>query len=489
MTTQPPEPKNELRFRGGWGMAFIPLVVFVATCIYFFVVLRTFDFYGLAAGAFIGLLVGAIFAKDYSGFWAAVYRGIGSPTSATVVAILFVIGMYSQLIKVTGLSEGIVWLASSAGIGGAGYVLFTFIATCVISSSTGSSIGAMFTAFPVFFAAGIPLGVSPLLLGGAIVSGAIFGDNLAPVSDTTIISASTQRFRRKVGSADIGGVVSSRARYALLAAAVSAVFYGIAGAMTAPTSVANAVGDPTGLWMLIPVVLMLVVALVSRNIFAAITAGLIVGVVVGLMSGNLAASDIVGTQDGAATGFLVAGVSGIIPTIAVALSVFGILGVLIAAGVLDRITDALLGSRLSGTPRGAEAAIAVGSSALTVAFSGINGAAMMTFGPVVDELGAKAGIHPYRRSNVMDCFTMGISCVVPFLSAYLFIAASLTAGYGIAPLSTTDLFLGAVYPLLLTVVMVIAVVTGWGRRYEGPEGMPVKSLSAADRAVLVEDLR
>ena len=87
----------------------------------------------------------------------------------------------------------------------------------------------MFTAFPIFYAAGLTIGAPPALLAGAILSAAILGDNLAPISDTTIISSSSQRFRSRDAVADIGGVVRHRARYALLAAAISAVLYLVVG--------------------------------------------------------------------------------------------------------------------------------------------------------------------------------------------------------------------------------------------------------------------
>src|SRR5690606_6786117 len=99
-------------------------------------------------------------------------------------------------IKVTDVSSGFVWLASTIGVGSATFTLFTFVAVCVISMSTGSSIGTMFTAFPIFYPAGVLIGADPTLLAGAIISGAVFGDNIAPISDTSIISASTQRSSR-----------------------------------------------------------------------------------------------------------------------------------------------------------------------------------------------------------------------------------------------------------------------------------------------------
>lgn len=140
----------------------------------------------------MALLIGGIFCKSYTKFWDSAIRGISSISSVSVIVIFFVIGMFSALMKESGLSGGFVWLANSVGIQGGLFVAFVFFATCVMSTATGSSIGTMFTAFPIFYPAGIILGGSPMFLAGAIVSGAIFGDNLAPISDTTIASASTR---------------------------------------------------------------------------------------------------------------------------------------------------------------------------------------------------------------------------------------------------------------------------------------------------------
>jgi Na+/H+ antiporter NhaC len=468
-----------VRFRGGWGVALVPLAIFLVISVTYFAITQAFSVNVLVAAAMVGILIGGLFARDYKSYWAAVFFGIGSPTAATVVAILFVVGMYSQLIKITGLSDAIAWLSSALHVSSGWYILFVFLATCVISISTGSSIGAMVTAFPVFYAAGIPLGASTVLMGGAIVSGALFGDNLAPISDTTVLSASTQRFRRKTGYADPGGVASSRARYALLAAGVCAVIYAIFGFIGAPADTAEVLGSPAGLWMLIPVVVMLVIAFVTRDIFAAITTGMIVGVVVGLVTGLLPFDQILGSSEGVATGFLVDGVASMIPLIALALSVFAIMGVMVQSGLLTRLTDALLASRWARTPRGAEAVVALSTSILTVAFGGVNGAAFITIGPVVDQLGARVGLHPYRRSNIMDCFGFGIACVVPVASTFLLIASGMTMGFDVPPLTPVDLFFSAAYPLVLTVVMIIAIVTGWGRRFEGEDGRAVRTAEEA----------
>lgn len=463
--------RSPLDFRGDWGGALVPLIVFLAVSIWFFAVQRTFDFLALTAGALVGLLIGALLARSPERYWGAVFRGIGSTSSSTIIAILAIVGMYAQLIKDTGLADGMVWLATSLGVSGAVFLPFTFVATCLVALSTGSSIGTMFTIFPVLYTAGVALGTPEALLAGAIVSGAIFGDNLAPISDTTIISSTSQRFRNRPGVADISGVVRSRSKYALTAAGVSLVVFVIAGIASGASSAPSPVGDPTGLIMILPVIAMLVVAIVLRSLFTAITVGLVLGIITGLLTGLLPAGGILGADaEGHATGFLVSGLAAILPTIALVFAVFGIMGVLIESGVIERVTSLLVGSRLASTPLGAETIIAVGTSAVTVAYGGVNSASMATFGPIVDELGAKVGLHPYRRANVMDCFAMGLSCVVPLLSAFVFIGASLT---GLDPVAV---FIGSVYPIVLTVVMIVAVATGWGRRFEGADGTPVRAL-------------
>ncbi|MFF3057784.1 Na+/H+ antiporter NhaC family protein [Streptomyces sp. NPDC057909] len=491
MESPPPmSADNHLVFRGGKALAFLPVAVFLGFCVVFFVVFKTFDMTALAAGGVVALLVGALFAKPYSAYWSAVTRGIGSSTAVTIVMILFCVGLMSALIKETNVSGGFVWLAEFLGVDGGTFTLFTFVAVCIISMSTASSIGTMFTAFPIFYPAGVFLGAEPAFLAAAIISGAIFGDNVAPISDTTVISSSTQAFRRKTGTADIAGVVRNRARFAFTAAALAAVGFFVLGSSGRSSNSAHSqelleqAANPLALVMLIPVALMLTVALLTRDIFKAVTIGLATGIVTGLASGLLTPEGVIGVRDGAPTGFLISGVGDMLSVIALVVAVFGIMGVLTDAGILDWLVGALTGSRLSRTPRGAEFAIGIGISVTTLLFGGVNSAAMLTFGPVADKIGARVGLHPYRRAVVMDCFAMGIAAIVPVLSAYLFIGAQLTTGFkGVPALATTEIFVAMLYPLVLTVVLVVAAATGWGRRFEGPDGVELKRPERTPAAV------
>lgn len=458
------ENKTErLEFRGGMLMSLVPVAIYVFFCVVLFIFFKAFNMEALAVGGFLALLFSGLLAKDYGKFWDSALKGISSITSVSVVVILLLVGMFSQLIKLCGLSNGFVWLANSIGIKGGLFVAFTFIAACVVSTATGSSIGTMFIAFPIFYPAGLILGAAPMWMAGSIVSGAIFGDNLAPISDTTIASASTQQFKDG-RPADIGGVVSSRLKYSLVGATIAAVIYAICGGMggTYQGGQIDALANPVTLVMLIPVVIMLFVATKTRNIFAGILVGLTLGTVTGLVAGLFPFSAVFANDaaNNAATGFLIDGVNGILPTCALVISVFGIMGVLTDAGTLDYLADAILNSKMAKTDAGAELACVAGISLTTIIFGGVTSASILTFGPILNKIGAAKNIHPYRRANLLDGIANSLPAIIPFMSVFVFIGAALTG------LSPVDVAIGSVYATILFFVYVIACATGWGRTYE-----------------------
>lgn len=453
---------HTLEFRGGWLMAFIPLAFFFVFCVLLFLVFFSYDMHALAMGGFIGLLAGGLFVKNYSAYWKSIISGIASPNSISIVLILFIIGMFSQMMKDSNASEGFVWIASRIHLTGGFFVAFVFLSCCIISTATGSSIGTMFAAFPVFFGAGEFLGANTAMLAGAITSGCIFGDNLAPISDTTIASASTQLFKNGE-TADIAGVVASRFKYSVVAGLISIILFAIFGGEGEVASDIKNIGDPSRLLMLIPVIGLLITAVKTRDLFKAATAGLLIGIAAGLVSGiftvqNLFSSS--GELGNHVTGFLPSGVSSMMSTITLVISVFGIMGVLNAAGAIDRIVASILKSKFAQTDRGAELAISIGSCITCMIFGGVTSAAILTFGPVVNEIGIKKGLHPYRRANLLDGFVNTLPVALPFLSVFVFISAALS---GVDPLSLAR---GMIYPIVLFFVLLASVLSGWGRKHD-----------------------
>lgn len=457
------EKDNKLTFRGGILFSLIPVIIYVFFCVVLFIGFKAFNMEALAVGGFLALLVGGIFCTSYADFWDSVIRGISSITAVSVVVILLLVGMFSQLIKICGLSGGFVWMANAMGIHGGLFVAFTFFATCIVSTATGSSIGTMFIAFPIFYPAGMILGANEMFMAGSIVSGAIFGDNLAPISDTTIASASTQQFHDG-RPADIGGVVSSRLKYSAVAGAITLVIFAVFGGAggSSQGGAIDAVSNPVSLIMLVPVVIMLVVSTKTRNIFEGILVGLGLGTAVGLAAG-LFSFDAVFANDAAnnaAVGFLIDGVNNILPTCALVISVFGIMGVLNDAGMLNLIADKILTSKMAQTDAGAELICMAGIALTTVLLGGVTSASILTFGPILNRIGSAKHIHPYRRANLLDGTANSLPAIVPFLSVFVFIGAALT---GLSPVVVAC---GTIYGFALFGVFLVAVLTGWGRRAE-----------------------
>ena len=457
------EENKTLKFRGGMIFSLVPVLIYVIFCIILFIGFKAFNMEALAVGGFLGLLVGGLFCKSYSAYWDSAIKGISSITSVSVVVILLLVGMFSQLIKICGISSGFVWLANSIGLKGGLFVAFTFLATCIVSTATGSSIGTMFIAFPIFYPAGMILGAGPMWMAGCIVSGAIFGDNLAPVSDTTIASASTQLFKDG-RPADIGGVVVSRLRYSLVAGSTAIVIFAVIGGHggTYQGGAIEAASNPVTLLMLIPVVLMLFVSTKTRNIFAGILVGLFFGTAVGLGAGIFTFADVFANDpaNNAAVGFLVDGINGILPTVALVISVFGIMGVLTDAGMLDFVADYILNSKAAKTQSGAELICMLGISATTILFGGVTSASILTFGPILNKIGSAKNIHPYRRANLLTGTANSLPAIVPFLSVFVFIGSALT---GLSPVMVAG---GSIYAFTLFFVFLFASITGWGRMVE-----------------------
>ena len=460
--------KSTLQFRGGMFMSLIPVAIYTFSCIYLFVICRAFNMEALAVGGFLALLIGGIFCKSYQQFWEAAIEGISSITSISVVVILLMVRMFSALIKLCGLSNGFVWLANATGIHGALFVAFTFVATCIVSTATGSSIGTMFIAFPIFYPAGVLLGANSMMMAGSIVSGAIFGDNLAPISDTTIASSSTQQFNDG-RPADIGGVVNSRLKYSLVASSITLIIYAIIGGIggTYQGGKISAASSPAPLIMLVPVVVMLIVSVRTRNIYAGILTGLTLGTITGLLFKLFRFSDVFANHPSKneVTGFLVDGINNILPTVALVISVFGIMGVLMRAGMLDYLADRILASRYGKTARGTELIAMLGISLITIMFGGVTSASILTAGPIVNKIGHARNIHPYRRANLLDGTANSLPAIIPFMSVFVFIGSAMTK------LSPVIVAGGTIYAFCLFLTFLVAVLTGWGRRQEVPESV------------------
>lgn len=472
--------KEYLEFRGGLFPSFIPMIIFAVGTIFMFIFWQAVDFIAMSMLAFVGLVIGGLFTKDYTRYWEAVVDGVSKKIIIHVLIILLVVSMFGGLIKASNISMGLVWLANLVNLSGGAFAIFVFISICIISTATGSSFAGLFTGFPIFYPAAVLLGCNPGVMAGLILGGAIFGDNLAPISDTTILSCSVQKYKNKEGVADIGGAVASRFKFSIVAFIISAVIlYFLAGGYPISEGAQEILAtglSPKPLIMLIPVILTLFISIKTRDIFKSITFGLLGGTLIALITGILTFKDIFYVADGVPTGFLFNGFSGMVGVVLLIFGVCANMGILEDAGAIDTIIDKLLSSKMAETPRGVEFILAMIMTFTCTLMAANQDASIIALGGIFNDVGQKQNLHPYRRANLLDGFSNSFPICVPFLSNYIFMTSQLTLGYDFIPAqSAIAVSKGMVYPFMLFLVLLFSIYTGWGRTYEGPNGEEINN--------------
>ena len=182
--------ENLIDFYGGAKATFIPFVLFMIIC---FIQAATgwANIEGFYVNAFICLIVGMFLSKNKGDYFKALTLGMGSNMVLTAVVCWIFAGAFAGILKVSGLVDGLVWLCLEANVSGGLFVVLTFWIGVLYSSATGTNMGTVTALTMVLYPAGVIMGASPYMMAGAILSAAVFGDNFSPISDTTIVAAST----------------------------------------------------------------------------------------------------------------------------------------------------------------------------------------------------------------------------------------------------------------------------------------------------------
>ena len=189
---------QKLEFRFGGVGRIIPIIT--AAIIILFAAFHQSNVNGYVAAFFAAIIVGVLFAKDGKAYGEAIVYGLSKPMFGVIVLAVILAAVSGKLIAGSGLIQTLAYYVINAGFSGRMFVAALFIITCILAFSTGTSVGSYFVVIPILYPVGILAGIAPEYLIGAIVSGAAFGDNLGPISDTTIASSGTQK-------AELGRVV------------------------------------------------------------------------------------------------------------------------------------------------------------------------------------------------------------------------------------------------------------------------------------------
>jgi len=465
-STSQTDPVAPLRFHGGLAGALLPFAGFLAGVAWLALAGAPDErgFWPVLLGALAG---GLALARDRSAYAEAVIHGMSRPIVMVMVLAWLLAGVLAALMNASGFVEALVWLARSAGVAGGGFAAASFLLAAVVSTATGTSLGTLLLCAPLLYPAGAVLGTDPVWLMGAILGGATFGDNVSPVSDTTIASATTQW-------ADLGGVVRSRMRYALPAAAVSMTLFALVSGAVEGAGAAGARAlpelsvSPRGLPMLVAPAVVIALLLARRHLLEGLLGGAVTALGLGLGLGLFPPEAVLYVDHArfSARGLIVEGMERGIGVTVFTILLMGLVGGLEATGVLERLVD--LAERRTRTVRGAELWTfgAVTGAVLLTTHSVV---AILTVGDFTRRMGERFGVGPYRRANLLDVTV----CTWPFLLPYCIptiLAASTTVSgeaFGMPRISPFEVGMANLHSWALLAMVLLAVLTGYGRKSEG----------------------
>lgn len=475
--------KNKISFYGGKGISLIPFVILIVM-VFVAVTKDAVSERVMWVGAVLGLFVIFFLAKEKKAFSEAIAKGMADDVVVITAACLFFAGIFTTTLRACGLVDGILWAAYHIGATGRIFTVVTFIAAALFATAAGTGLGTTMAGMSVLYPVGCLLGANPMLLAGAIIGGGAFGDNLAPVSDTTICSAATQ-------GVDVPGVVRSRLRYSVAASIITIIVLlimggGSHGAEAVPYEQLQAYMNPLGLLMLIPAVLTIVVAIKTSDVTFACIVGTVACVVVAVPAGLIDFSEILCFSDGTISGTIVSGIASMVDVVILLMLVGSVVGVMTASGGSDVLVN--VATKVIRSVRGAELTIIV-SEAILAGMTGINAPAILALGtPFVKPIGEKYKISPYRRANLLDAAACTINYTLPWTSIVLLAAATskdVNAMFGdlVPAFGAWDVFWYPIYAWALLVVILFAAITGWGRKYMGPDGGEVDTLEQTEKVI------
>ena len=414
----------------GKGIALLPILVFLVLFIGSGIITK--DFYAMPTivAFLVALLVAFLQNKELS-FMEKIEvcaQGIGDSNVVMMCFIFLVAGAFSGIVKAAGgvastVNLGLTLIPSQFAVVG------LFIIACFISISMGTSVGTIVALAPIAVGVADATGFSTPLCLSAVVSGAMFGDNLSIISDTTIAAVRTQ-------GCEMSDKFKMNFKIVLPAAIVTAVIYFLLTLGGAP----NLEIGEFNILQVIPYLLVLVLAVVGLNVFIVLIIGIVASVVAGLVTGTVAASGIF-----AAMG---SGVTDMYDITCITLTVAALAALIKAFGGIDAILY-FIHKRVKST-KGALIAIAALVLGVDIATAN-NTIAIVVAGPIAKEIGDVYNVDNRKVASTLDIFASVGQGLIPYGAQMLYAAAA-------AGIATYQIIPYTFYPMLMAVCGVLYIL-------------------------------
>ena len=358
-------------------------------------------------------------------------KGAGDPNIVLMLVIFLLAGAFGSVAKAMGGVDSTVNLSLSllppnllvAGL---------FIIGSFISISMGTSVGTIAALAPIGLGIAEKTGIPVALVTGAIVGGAMFGDNLSMISDTTIAACRTQ-------GCDLKDKFKVNFLIVLPAAILTVILLAV---MT--SGYKGSLGQTYSYKFIkvVPYIAVLVGALCGVNVFVLLGGGILFAGVVGMATGSLDLSALIQAISG--------GMAGMQELCILVLIVGGVVGLMKHNEGIDFLLQ-FITSRIN-SKKGAEFGIAALVSVVDLCTAN-NTIAIVTAGPLAKDIAEQYDIDPRKTASILDIFSACWQGMIPY-------GAQLVTAVGIVGVSAVEIIKYLHYPMLMLVCGIGSIIFG-----------------------------
>ncbi len=359
-------------------------------------------------------------------------NGIGDKNIVTMILIFMAAGIFVGVVGRSSAQSVAYFLLSIIPAKFA--VAALFIISCFVSTAMGTSVGTITLITPIGVEIAINSGISLPLCIGSVMGGAMFGDNLSFISDTTIAACNGQgcEMRDKF-----------RENFAIALPAALATL-AIIIVLSLRSGIEDVVIQEYNLIQIIPYILVLAGGIAGINVFVVLLVGIVSGSVIMLCTGATAATDLLANMG--------AGASGMFETTMVAILVSAICALINEYGgftaLLYGIQKTFKGRKMGQLGMG----LLVGAMDIATAN---NTVAIVMANPIAAEMAAGYGISKRKTASLLDTFSCIFQGIIPY-GAQMLVAISTAATLG-CTVSAFEIIPCLYYPFLLCVSSLVFI--------------------------------
>ena len=313
-------------------------------------------------------------------------------------------------------------------------VAVLFVVACFVSTAMGTSVGTITLITPIAVAVSAASGFNLPLCVGSVMGGAMFGDNLSFISDTTIAACNGQGCAMKDKFRENFGI-------ALPAALVTLA---LILALSMSTDLSGAVTQEYNLIQIIPYVLVLIGGVIGINVFVVLLVGIVSGAAIMLATGQITPVELIGNMG--------SGAAGMFETCMVAVLVSAMCALIREYGGFEALLSAI--RRVFKGKKGGQLGMGLLVCAMDIATAN-NTVAIVMANPIASEMSEEYGITPRKAASILDTFSCISQGAIPY-GAQMLVALSAANELGYE-LSAFDVIPKLFYPGLLLVSSLIFI--------------------------------